>query len=270
MSHGQWFVAAGLIVALMGGCVRPAPRSNIKLTVNSPVATTTADNGAGKVQPEALPAPREEAAIQYNRTEPGVITGRVVWEGPLPTGAAAGRLAIQPDNRGVADVVVWANIKAATVPAAPRGELQLIQRDLAFRPMVQVGRTGAHLKLLCADDRASFKAVGAADFNLLLTQGKHKHHVLDRSGLVEIRSQLRPEQTAYIWVFDHDAFALTDKDGQFRLPGVPTGAQLVTLWHPGWRPIETENPTVVAPVRQQVEVNLGEGQGAEIRWKLAN
>ncbi|MBL8795732.1 MAG: hypothetical protein JNM56_17635, partial [Planctomycetia bacterium] len=202
-----------------------------------PHASSTKTPATADQPPETLPPP---PPIAYTRDEPGIIVGQVL-------GA---------DGRGLADAVAW--LEQGKPTTAPGQELQLIQKEGAFRPRVQAARVGSRLKLLCAEEQASFKASGAADFNLRLTQGRQQVRPLERAGLIEVRSELKPEQSAYVWVFDHPYFALTDATGRFRLPMVEPGSYTLVLWQASR-----------APQRKQWPITLQPGWGAEVDWKLA-
>lgn len=243
MSPWPWYAALCCCGCLLAGCARPAPRPKVVLAVSSTAPTTQRAAPTTAVEKTALP-PAETlpppSPIAYTQEHPGVLVGQV----------------LTADGRGVPDAVAWlVQSPAAKVP--PGSEVQLIQKEGEFRPRTQAGRVGAQLKLLSADPQASFKATGAADFNVPLTQGKHLLRTLDRAGLIEVRSELKPGQLAYLWVFDHPYFALTDSTGRFRLPPVEPGAYMLVLWHAGRE-----------PHRKQWRLALADGWGASIDWRL--
>lgn len=243
MSRWPWYAAALCGAFLLAGCARPAPRTNIPLSVNSTAPDTESTPPTATELKLPLPPPETlppVPPIAYSKDNPGVIAGQV----------------LTADGRGVADAVVWL-AKGIQPAASPGMELQLIQKDGEFRPRIQAGRKGTQLKLLCADEKASFKAAGAADFNIRLTQGRHMLQSLERVGLIEVRSELKPEQMAYLWVFDHEYYTLTDPAGRFRLPAVEPGEYALALWHAGRE-----------PQRKQLRIFLQESWGAEVAWKL--
>jgi hypothetical protein len=243
MSRWPWFILAFCGAFMLAGCARPAPRSNVALSVKNtaPAAKgTPSTSTAIKVPqppPETLPPP---PPIAYTKDNPGVISGQV----------------LAAEGRGVVDAVAFLE-KGTQAATSPGAELQLIQKEGEFRPRIQTGRKGSQLKLLCADEKASFKATGAGDFNIRLTQGKHMLQPLERVGLLEVRSELKPEQLAYVWVFDHPYFALTDSTGRFRLPTVAPGDYTLVFWYAGKE-----------PQRKQMRLSLQEGWGAEVDWQL--
>ena len=52
-----------------------------------------------------------------------------------------------------------------------------------------------------------------------------------QSGVVEVRCKLHPFARAYIAVFDHPYFAITDAQGAFTIDGLPPGTYNVKVWH---------------------------------------
>lgn len=63
--------------------------------------------------------------------------------------------------------------------------------------------------------------------------------VADTPGIVEVRCTLHPWVRAYVAVFDHPYFAVTDEQGTFRIEGLPAGTYGVKVWHQGMdRPTE--------------------------------
>jgi hypothetical protein len=52
-------------------------------------------------------------------------------------------------------------------------------------------------------------------------------------GIVEVRCDEHPFVRAYVAVFDHPYFAVTDEKGAFKIDGLPPGTYTVKLWHEG-------------------------------------
>ena len=49
---------------------------------------------------------------------------------------------------------------------------------------------------------------------------------------VRFKCDLHPWNYAYLGVFDHPYFAVTDEQGRFTIPGVPAGRYIVAIFHP--------------------------------------
>jgi hypothetical protein len=69
------------------------------------------------------------------------------------------------------------------------------------------------------------------DFNPNLPPGENKKFQLEaeRNALV-VSCAIHPWMKAYIWVFDHPYFAVTDADGKFEIKLSPSGPQKLVLW----------------------------------------
>jgi len=76
-------------------------------------------------------------------------------------------------------------------------------------------------------------------------------------GIVEVRCAEHPFARAYIAVFDHPYFAITDDRGAFRIDGLPEGTYNVKVWHEG----------LAKPMEQRIAV--GPGGAARLDATLA-
>jgi hypothetical protein len=286
MSRWHPVLAGTLALALAAGCSRhvPAPpgggaegKSKSPLAINPQSADQAA--GSEKKRP-AKPRRPANPAVSATR-EAGVISGRVRWQWAPPAladtiPAAAGqtvlvngekvparpspRLRVSADDRGIAGAVVWLENPPPDEAADPGDDPEVRQREGDFHPHVQAARTGARLRLASADDRADFRATGALSFSVPLSRGKQEFRPLNRAGLVEVRSEVYPWASAYLWVFGHRYYATTGGDGRFRLPAVPPGKYQLVLWHEGWRAPD--------PLGAKVTVTLGKDEGRSVEWTL--
>ena len=50
---------------------------------------------------------------------------------------------------------------------------------------------------------------------------------------VVFQCSIHPWMHAYVWVFDHPYFAVTDENGEFEIKNVPAGGVRVVAWHEG-------------------------------------
>ena len=65
--------------------------------------------------------------------------------------------------------------------------------------------------------------------------------------------------TAWVVTFEHDLFATTNAEGQFRIDGVPVGRRPVKLWHPR-----------LGEKRVDVEVTADAGTRITAGWELSD
>jgi hypothetical protein len=262
--HG---LAVWLLLSLSIGCTKAPvssvpqdtakekPRAPRPIAVSPPVPPR-------KVEASPAPARRDNPEIIPNK-ETGVIRGVIRWAGAVPARATP-RLRIDPASHGVADTVV--RIVSSSRAITPATEtVQLVAEPGAYRPHIVLAPKGGRIELRTIDARADFQASGAATFSETISRGERRDFPLSSAGLIEVRSELQPQRTpAYIWVLDGAPAAVSGTDGQFQLPPVPPGEHELALWHEDWRTSATGSPRTA-----RVRIKLGPGEGAEVRWALA-
>src|SRR5262249_3738412 len=119
---------------------------------------------------------------------------------------------------------------------------------------------GTRLEFISDDDNAILVALGANRF--VINRGDTMPRTLAQPGLVELRSDIYPWMSAYIWVFDHGHFATTNEEGRFRLPAAAPGTYELNLWHEGWR----GEPSLPGHLLKHVQVKLEDHKGASVQW----
>jgi hypothetical protein len=105
-----------------------------------------------------------------------------------------------------------------------------------FQPYVMGIRVGQPLQLKCSDGTiCSFHATPKANQEFSMTPGRGT--VLPRTFTnpevpVRFKCDLHPWNYAYLGVFAHPYFAVTDEQGRFTIRGVPAGRYSVEIFHP--------------------------------------
>jgi plastocyanin len=64
-------------------------------------------------------------------------------------------------------------------------------------------------------------------------QGRSKAVRFDQPGIVRVFCDIHSHMSAFILVFAHPFFAVTDGGGQYRIDGVPPGNYTVAAWYEG-------------------------------------
>ena len=73
--------------------------------------------------------------------------------------------------------------------------------------------------------------------------GKSKSVRFDRPGIVRVFCEIHSHMSAFILVFAHRYFAVTEPDGSFRLDNVPPGTYSVFVWNEAM-PLESKRVTI--------------------------
>lgn len=174
----------------------------------------------------------------------------------LPPGVACGQVPdeswiVNPKNRGLKDAFVWLEdpVRGVPLPIHPkhvkpnRKTSTLDQIACRFEPHVLALRQGDVLlaknsSLALADvqftgnpqinpqRRVNLPPLGQVAINGLNA---------DRFP-IRAESSNRPWMSAWIRVFDHPYYAITDAEGKFTLSDAPAGGYRIKIWHPtgGW------------------------------------
>jgi len=109
------------------------------------------------------------------------------------------------------------------------------QRDNKFSPAVLAIVVGA--KVAFPNNDTSWHNVyskgGAKDFDLgLYAPGKSRDVTFDKPGVARILCNVHPNMEAYIVVKEQPLFSVADKNGNYRIDGIPLGSYRISVWHP--------------------------------------
>ena len=85
--------------------------------------------------------------------------------------------------------------------------------------------------------------------------GKSRSVRFDRPGIVRVFCEIHSHMSAFILVFSHPFFSVTDATGHYRIDNVPPGTYTVVAWNEG---VTSESRTVV----------VGDGSVAETDFSL--
>jgi len=187
--------------------------------------------------PAAAAAPRAPRA--------GAIRGRVELR-KLPAPAER-RMAVAdlgvPIAAPVADLASRAR-SVVYLESAPRGAFEqseparvvMDQRNETFVPHVLAITTGTTVDFPNSDRiyHNVFSLSKIARFDLgRYAAGRSRPWRFDRPGIVRVFCEIHSHMNAFILVFGHPFFALTDLDGRYRIDNVPPGTYSVVAWNEG-------------------------------------
>lgn len=191
-----------------------------------------------------LPFPAAQAALVpfVHAAAPGAIRGRVEVRKPVPNRDRRPTVALlgAPPDRPRLDPppsVVY-------LVAAPRGAFEqtdggraaMDQRNETFLPHVLAVNTGTTVDFPNSDRTYHnvFSLSKASKFDLgRYAVGRSRFVRFDRPGIVRVFCDIHSHMNAFILVFSHPYFAMTDADGRYRIDNVPPGTYHVVAWNEG-------------------------------------
>ena len=132
------------------------------------------------------------------------------------------------------------------------------QVEKAFVPRVVAIMKGATVEFPNEDKifHNVFSLSQVAKFDLgLYKSGTSKSVTFDRTGSVDVYCNIHPEMAATIKVVDSGWFAVTEKDGAFKIDGVPPGTYTAVAWLPRGD-------------ERRAQVTVKDGQGAQLSLEV--
>lgn len=158
------------------------------------------------------------------------------------------------NGSSLGNVLVWVEGVASgkRLPEVRR-ETLTIER-CRFEPRIMAVTSGTTINVLSRDramHTSRFYREGAGEpvdeiHTVDAGQVVPSEKIAIKPGIVEVRRAEHPWARAYIAVFDHPYFALTNDDGEFRIDSLPPGTYTVKVWHERLAKL-IEQRVVVAP-----------------------
>ena len=208
----------------------------------------------------ALPGPR--APLPQGLRDTGTIRGRVEVRRPStpperrPNVADLGAHVAQSDVSDRLTSVVYFDSAPRTAAPPEPGHAVLDQRDERFVPHVLAVTTGTVVDFPNSDRiyHNVFSLSKTRPFDLgRYAAGRSKAIKFDRPGIVRVFCDIHSHMNAFILVFNHSFFALTDADGRYRIDNVPPGTYNLVAWNEG---VSSGPQPVVVPEGGEAELDF--------------
>src|SRR5690606_19353065 len=156
---------------------------------------------------------------------------------PIAVRPSVGELGM-PHGRGAADrrhsVVYLEEAPRGAFEDLAGGRARLDQTNEQFVPRVLAITTGTTVDFP-NNDRVYhnvFSLSKPRTFDLgRYAAGRSRAVRFDRPGIVRVFCDIHSHMSAWILVFNHPWFAVTDAEGDFVLRGVPPGTYSLAVWH---------------------------------------
>jgi len=219
---------------------------------------------------EACPLDDQAAAKQSESAQDGsqtvTITGRVIYEADPKRRWRYSRYYIKDRKTGeLAEAVVA--LRGKTLKQFPSPEKnktwQMDQKDVRFTPETLA---------ICAGDRVKFTNSDRQVHNInaksplvrldrTIAGDQEAEQVFSRAGGVkrpiELGCKLHSAMRAWIFVFDHPFFKLTEADGKFQFDNVPPGEYWLDLAHPA------------GGLQRTIKINVKPGEHSELEIRIS-
>jgi hypothetical protein len=192
------------------------------------------------------------ASVAASAVSAAEISGKVKLTGTPPpekstaTDAACGKLGgptvtsrhyVVGADKGLGDVFVYVKEGAKpTPPATDKGPV-LDQVGCQYTPYVLGLQLGQTLPVKNSDTTMHNvhmipKVPGNKEKNLAQPIPMVSNFTIDKAEvLIQFKCDIHPWMFAYVGVVDHPYFAVTDKDGNFKISGLPAGEYTIEAMH---------------------------------------
>ncbi len=180
----------------------------------------------------------------------------LTWASPGSAADLTGRLELlgKTGRTSPSESVVYFE-PARSVPVKPQKKVMtMATRGKAFEPRVLVVTRGSTVSFPNHDPilHNVFSVSPKNRFDLgFYRNGDSKTWTFESAGLVRVFCNVHYSMAAQIVVLDTPFFTTPDKDGNFRLEGLPAGGGKLRVWHTSARPWSQEiqvpaaSPTVI-------------------------
>ena len=207
------------------------------------------------IDSDPVPPSQTDAQVADRPIDPatvGTLSGVISFDGPVPAPVpltllagcetlASGPVYDNPviiENGKLGNAFVWIRDgwQAWQIPPAPTSEVELDQHACLYQPRIVGVRVGQPVTFINSDPLFhNVRAVAGNESLFSLTMPAKDQRISQTfkrpEVMIQARCDVHPWMRAYIGVVPHPWFAVTGKDGSFRITGVPPGKYVVEAWH---------------------------------------
>ncbi len=208
------------------------------------------------------------------------LTGTIDFEGAIPPdsvvsvpanlsgcGATVTARSVERTGTRIGGVAVWISDIRTGKPLPMERRFELANNECLLTPKVQAVFAPATLNVASGDaamHENHIVNVGTGDLEAIAPFNDNGEVVpfdrlLTKPAQLEISCKLHPWAKAWILVFDHPYFAVTERAGTFAIDNVPPGTYRVKAWHPQLG-VSEQSVTVAAGSPATLALKLGAPQ----------
>lgn len=177
-----------------------------------------------------------QGTVRLDGTAPAMAPLKVVKDNAA-CGTEKPNEAMLIGNQGtLRNVVVFVSGIKPPLPPPPTANASVDQQGCQYQPHVQAVTAGTSLTLM-NNDRVLHNVhanLGPIQvFNVAMPiKGQKLPMKLARPGIIKLQCDAgHTWMSAYLHVFDHPYFAVTDENGRFTIKDVPAGQHTIEYWH---------------------------------------
>lgn len=183
------------------------------------------------------------------------ITGTVTFDGKAPTlrplameaDPACAKMHTAPvpnemlvlgNGNTMGNIMVWVSkgLPAGKTWPAPKTPVVLDQKGCQYHPHVMGIMVGQTYRILNSDgvlhNVHALPKINKAFNRAMPATVKEANATFDKEeAIFHVKCDVHPWMSAYVGVFAHPFFSVTNADGKFTLPNLPAGTYEITAWH---------------------------------------
>ena len=214
----------------------------------------------------------------------GKITGKIVFEGEKrpevqpntitdkqAEGCRDDGKPVDPTNLsvvidkdgGIKNCVIEVAVKGAELKL-PEAPIEVDQVQCLFDPHVVLLPAGATVAFLNSDKvshNVNIQATRNTAFNKIIAAGSKETHKFEKAEAVEVKCDVHPWMSAYLYVTDTPYATISAADGTFTVEGLKPGEYKLDIWHEKLGKVKAEAVVKEDGSSEAIEIKLGEKKG---------